>query len=100
MQFFIKRGAIIFTCLFAGLLITQTILIFSNYSSVNNHLATGTTVSPEQKDQSEVSTSTDLEATAQHRHEQRIRDDRPSNFIAYVRTSAAVFLGQKYHTKP
>ena len=65
MQFFIKRGAIIFTCLFAGLLITQTILIFSNYSSVNNHLATGNTVSPGQKDQSEVSTSTDLEATAQ-----------------------------------
>lgn len=66
MQFFIKRGAIIFTCLFAGLLITQTILIFSNYSSVNNHLATATTASPEQKDQSEVSISTDLEATAQH----------------------------------
>jgi len=66
MQFFIKRGVIIFTCLFAGLLITQTILIFSNYSSVNNHLATGNTVSPEQKDQSEVSISTGLEATVQH----------------------------------
>ena len=66
MQFFIKRGVIIFTCLFAGLLITQTILIFSNYSSVNNYQATGNTVSPEQKDQSEISTLTDLEATAQH----------------------------------
>ncbi len=43
MQFFIKRGAIIFTCLFAGLLITQTILIFTDYSSVNNHLATADT---------------------------------------------------------
>ena len=60
MQFFIKRGAIIFTCLFAGLLITQTILIFSHNSSVNNHLTTGDTVSPAQKDQPEVSTSAGL----------------------------------------
>ena len=66
MQFFIKRGAIIFTCLFAVLLITQTILIFSQNSSVNNHLTTGDTVSLTQKDQSEVSTSTGLETTALH----------------------------------
>ena len=66
MQFFIKRGVIIFTCLFAGLLIIQTIVIFSNYSSINNHLATGSTVRPAQKDQSGDSTSADLEATAQH----------------------------------
>ena len=51
MQFLIKRGAIIFTVLFAGLLITQTILIFSYYSSVNNDLASGDTFSQGQKDQ-------------------------------------------------
>src|SRR6187402_295475 len=66
MQFFIKRGAFILTCLFAGLLIIQTIVIFSNYSSINNHLATGSTVIPAQKKQSVDSTSADLEATAQH----------------------------------
>ena len=92
MQFFIKRGAIIFTCLFAGLLITQTILIFSHYSSVNNHLTTGDTVSPGQKDQPEVSTSPDLEVTAQH-DEQRIHDDRASNSVACLGTSSAIFLG-------
>ena len=65
MQFFIKRGAIILTCLFAGLLITQTILIFTDNSSVNSHLTTADTVSPGQKDQSEVSTSAGPDAIAQ-----------------------------------
>jgi methyl-accepting chemotaxis protein len=66
MQFLIKRGAVILTCLFAGLLITQTILIFSHYSSDKDHVVTADSVSSGQKDQPEVSTSPDLEIAAQH----------------------------------
>ena len=65
MQFFIKRGAIIFSCLFAGLLITQTVLILSHDLSVNNHVTTGD-ISPAQKSQSEISTSADPDSAAQH----------------------------------
>ena len=65
MQFFIKRGAIIFSCLFAGLLITQTVLILSHDLSVNNHVTTGD-FSPAQKSQSEISTSADPDSAAQH----------------------------------
>jgi methyl-accepting chemotaxis protein len=65
MQFFIKRGAIIFSCLFAGLLIAQTVLILSHDLPVNNHVTTGD-ISPAQKSQSEISTSADPDSAAQH----------------------------------
>ena len=57
MKFLTKRGVIISTCLFAGLLIIQTIVIFSHYSSANNDLATGDSASLSQNEQQEVSAS-------------------------------------------
>ena len=57
MQFLIKRGLVIFTCLFAGLLIIQTIIIFSHYSLDNNQPTTDASIGSVQTEQSEVSAS-------------------------------------------
>jgi len=57
MKFLIKRGVIISTCLFAGLLILQTIVVFSHYSSANNAPATGDSGNVTQNEQQEVSAS-------------------------------------------
>ena len=65
MKFLTKRGVIISTCLFAGLLIIQTIVIFSQYSA-NNDLATGDSVSLAQNEQQEVSASAAPSLSAQH----------------------------------
>lgn len=38
MQFFIKKGLIIFSCLFAGLLIIHTVFIFSNRATIRDYI--------------------------------------------------------------
>src|SRR5687767_10183880 len=51
MQFLTRKGPIIFSCLFAVLLIVQTVLIFSQHSATEDKLNSSAAIATEKKGQ-------------------------------------------------
>jgi methyl-accepting chemotaxis protein len=84
MKFLTKRGVIISACLFAGLLIIQTIVIFSHYESANNDLATGDSVSLAQNEQQELSASAAPSLSATQHFANRLSSPRVLQILLVV----------------
>jgi PAS domain S-box-containing protein len=65
MRFLIRKGLILFTCLFAGLLIVHTVFTFSHQSTVRGYIAAGRETSIEEN--SEKDSQTAKESTLAHK---------------------------------